>query len=339
MSYTRRYSGVASKTVIINYPKSESGGSISETVNIPVEVNIHVDTNPFDRSVNGCNASVNTLTGAVIAAKTAQIASISSNAQKVASAVIQGFFKNIRFEISSQITELIQKIESYLVHLHELSKQLKGIQAEMERDYKRTASHYVKIFDDLNKELSNRIYAIDQPAFSFKQNIDRQQKRITGNDMVSAIAVTGAEGGNLQARISASITKKRAFDAINQANVFLIKQKRLQKTIDQSMLDESAETTRFAPVCFMETCNENSQIGKSVFQPEFLPEMRRNSLIDNFQDKQWKGVSMGVREKIGQYFNIAVDSAYTSSDAHANRVRGMVMKLADFNSVKSINNI
>src|SRR6202012_3821859 len=56
MSYSRQYSevvsGTGTETVHVSYPASQSGGTVSKTVtvrvDIPVHVNIQVDTNPFD---------------------------------------------------------------------------------------------------------------------------------------------------------------------------------------------------------------------------------------------------------------------------------------------------
>jgi hypothetical protein len=322
----------------VSYPASQNGGttSYSGTAYEDVNVNIDVDTNPFDRSVAGCNSSVNLLTGAVVATEAAQIASIDSNAKKVAGTVIEGFFKNIRFEISAQITELTQKIDAYLMHLHELSKQLVAQKAKMEVDYNRTANRYGKIFEDLNNELSNRIFELDKPAFSFKQLADSHSQRTTDNDLVSAVAITGAESGDLQARISASITKKRAFDAITQANIFLTKQKRLQRTINQSMLNENTDATKFSPVCFLETRNENSQIGKSLYQPDYLPKMQANNVIEDFQTKRWTAVSKESQENIGRYFNTELSNAYATANPHTNRVKDTIMKIFDLSSIKSV---
>jgi hypothetical protein len=301
-----------------------------------VDVNIDVDTNLFDRSVANCNTNVNMLTGAVVATEAAQIASINSNARKVAKTIIDGFFKDIRFEISAQITELSQKIDAYLMHLHELSKQLLDKKAQMESDYNRTAARYGKIFDDLNHELLNRIFELDRPTFTFKQLADSHAQRTTDNDLVGTIAVTGAENGNLQSRISASITKKRALDAISQANIFLTAQKRLQQTINQSMMNDSVEATRFAPVCFIETQNEKNQIDKSVYQSDYLPEMPTSDIIDDFQAQQWITVSKDDQEKIGSYFNAEMSTAYSAADNHTNRVRDMIVKIFDFNSIKNV---
>jgi hypothetical protein len=340
MSYSRSYHQriAIHYSGSVSYPASQNGGTArySGTEYEDVTVNIDVDTNPFDRSVDSCNKSVNLLTGAVVATETAQITSIDANAKKVAGTIIEGFFKNIRFEISAQITELTQKIDAYLMHLHEVTKQLVAKKAQMETDYNRTANRYGKIFEDLNNELSNRIYELDKPAFVFKQNSDNHARRTTDNDLVSAVAVTGAESGDLQARISASITKKRAFDAINQANIFLTKQKRLQRTINQSMLNENTDATKFSPVCFLETRNENSQIGKSLYQSDYLPQMQANHVIEDFQTKTWTPVSKESQEKIGLYFNTELSNAYSTADPHTNRVKDTIMKIFDLSSIQSV---
>jgi hypothetical protein len=340
MSYSRKYREriAVHYSGSVSYPASQNGGttSYSGTAYEDVDVNINVDTNPFDRSVAGCNNSVTLLTGAVVATEAAQIGSIKSNAKKVAGTIIEGFFKNIRFEISAQITELTQKIDAYLMHLHELSKQLVAKKEKMEVDYNRTASRYSKTFEDLNNELSNRIFELDRPAFSFKQLADSHAQRTSNNDLVSAIAVTGAESGDLQARISVSVTKKRALDTICQANIFLTTQKRLQSTINQSMLNENTDATKFSPVCFLETRNENSQIGKSLYQPDYLPKMQANNVIEDFQTKQWTAVSKENQENIGRYFNTELSNAYATADPHATRVKDTIMKIFDLSLTKSV---
>jgi hypothetical protein len=301
-----------------------------------VHINIDVDDEPFNKSVAGVNNTVNLLTGAVVATEAAQVASINHNARKVGDTIVEGFFKTLRSEISQQIMELSQRISADLIHLRELAKQCVSKQKQMETDYNRISSRYLKIFDDLDNELENRIYALNKPAFVFKNNSDEQAVRSSGNDLVSTVAVFGGEGGELQARISASVVKKRAFDTINQANVYLLKQKKLENTITQSMLEESIASQRFAPVCFVETQNEKEQIEKNVYQSDFLPQMRATELIDGFKSQNWDSVSPNSKENIQRYFNSEASIVYSDGDAHANRVRETIAKLSDFNSIRSI---
>ncbi|MDR0542155.1 MAG: hypothetical protein LBH19_08060, partial [Dysgonamonadaceae bacterium] len=294
------------------------------------------DTVPFDRSVAGVNNTVNVLTGAVVATEAAQIASIDSNAKKVGSTIVEGFFKTIRSEISQQIAELSSKLDSTLMSLRNNAKQCIGKQKQMQEDYNRISSRYLKIFDDLNNELENRIFELDKPAFVFKRESDKHTSRTLDSDLVSTVAVFGAEGGDLQAKISASIAKKRALDTIGKANTFLVKQKRLNDTINQTVLNESIAAVRYSPVCYIETANEKSQIGKNLYQSDFLPKMQANELIDNFKSQNWGGVSQESTVQIGRYFNAEVNNRYSSADTHTNRIRENIVKLLNFNQIKSI---
>jgi hypothetical protein len=340
MSYTRKYHEVVSRTVSVNYsyPASEHGGSGSKsvTVDIPVDVNINVDTVPFEQSVNNCKGSVDLLTGAVVATEAAQIASIDSNAKKVGKTIVDGFFKTIRSEISQQIMELTTKLDATLMYLHELGKRCVSKQEQMHDDYNRIADRYIKIFGDLNNELGNRIYALDEPAFTFKRESDEHSFRALGSDLASTVSIFGKEGGELQARISASVAKKRALDTIGKTNTFLVKQKQLKDTINQSMLKESMSAIQYSPVCFIETQNEKSQIAKDVYQADFLPKMQANALIADFQSRNWGGVSAESKTQIGRYFNAEVNNRYNSADFHTDRIRENITKMLNFNQIKSV---
>ena len=89
----------------VSYPASKSGGTVgySGVVHEDVEVNVDVDTEPFDKSVDNCNQHVNLLTGAVVVAEAEQTKSIKDNAIKVGNAIIGGFFKTVQSEISQSL--------------------------------------------------------------------------------------------------------------------------------------------------------------------------------------------------------------------------------------------
>jgi len=116
MSYTRTYnktiSEKISKRLSVSYSKDNNGnlsrieveidnkrhtfsGGGSKTIDInaeiPVTIDIEVDTRPFDQSVDHCNSNVNLLTGAVVATEAAQVASIHENSEKVAGTIVNGF--------------------------------------------------------------------------------------------------------------------------------------------------------------------------------------------------------------------------------------------------------
>ena len=320
----------------VSYPASQNGGSVSYSGTEYVYINIDVDDDPFNDSVNTCNNHVTGLTTAVVATESAQIASINSNAKKVGKTIVDGFFKTIRSEISQQIMELSTKLDATLMHLRELGKRCVEKQTQMQNDYNRIAERYIKVFDDLNNELENRIFALDEPAFTFRRNSDSHSERSLSSDLSNTVSVFGREGGELQARISASVAKKRALDTIGKANTFLVKQKRLETTINQSMLKESVNAVQYSPICFIETQNEKSQINKNVYQPDCFSKIQANQLVSDFQMQNWSSFNSENANQIGRYFNAEVNQKYSAGDTHTNRVRENIVKMLNFNQIKSV---
>ncbi len=351
MSYSRKYHETitvrGSKTVNVHIPASQSSSSKTVTIeyeeNVPVDVNIHVDTDPFDNSVEHCNTNVNFLTGAVVATETAQIASIDKNSKKVANTVINGFFDYIRSEISQQIAELTQNIDAQLMHLKELSKAVIEKKKQMEGDFTRISGRYIKTFDDLNNELSNRVYELDKPAFVFKKETDNQEIRTSCNDMVSTVTIFGKESGELQSKIAASLTKKRALDTLNKAKIFLWQQKKLNNTIQQSMISENIENSVFSLVSFIETQIEKTQFEKNIFTPDFISAFKdnkkKNELIEKFSDlsNTWKNIPKDYYDNLKIYFNTEINNTYTTSEQNSVRVKEMIQKIANLDSIKVIN--
>ena len=359
MSYTRKYRETVFKNVTVEYDNpyavQNSDGSISQgavhfnipgygsfnaypghsgsqtvTVDIPVDVNIHVDTDPFEQSVVTCNGTIQTLTGAVVATETAQIASIDTNAKKVAGTIVKGFFNLIRSELSQQTVELTKKIEAHVLHLRELTKACKEKEKQMEADYNRISGRYMKIFNDLNNELENRIFELNKPAFVFNNNSDRHAERLTNNDMVNTVAVFGREGGELQGQISVSIAKKRAMDTIYRANRFLLKQKKTASTISQSMINENRAAMKYFPVCFIETKNDSSQISRMIYQPDGMPKAKSNIMAELFQHRTPSATKDSI-SNIQHYFYSEVNKAYSANTPHDNRVKEMIVRIFDAN--------
>lgn len=346
MSYTRTYREriAVHYSGSISYPASQNGGtkSYSGTAYEDVNVSIEVNTEPFDDSVEHCNTNVNLLTGAVVAAEAAQINSIDKNAKKVGKTIVDGFFSYIRSEISQQIAELTQGIDSQLMHLKELSKAVIDKKRQMEGDFLRISSRYIKTFDDLNNELSNRIFELDKPTFVFKKELDNQSIRTTNNDLVNTVAIFGKEGSELQSKISASIAKKRALDTLNKAKVFLWQQRKLNNTIQQSMMNESTESSQYSPVCFVETKADKNQITKGLHAPSFVSALQenqtKNELIEQFAEStnSWCTITKDFTDNLKLYFNSELNKSYTTADQHSVRVKEMIQKIANLGSIQTI---
>lgn len=309
---------------------------------IPVEVEINVDTVPFDHEVYGINNNIDILTGAVVSSEQAQVESIHENSEKVGSTIVNGFFSYIRSEISQQISELTQSIDSQLMHLKELSIALVNKKKQMFNDFERISSRYIKIFDELNSELSNRIYELDKPTFLFKKETDKQAERSVKNDLVNTTTVFGIENSDLHTRISTSIAKKRAHDTLFKARKFLSEQNVLNKTIHSSMINENHAGFKFAPICFVETQNSINQYDKTLYSEDYinyLNEKQANDyLIYQFSSKSvsWKPIDGELNDSIKMFFNSELSKSYDAIDSHSLRVKDMILKMINNNTINVI---
>lgn len=341
MSYSRSFT----KTIAmhysgtVNYPASQNGGSVSYsgTVYEDVHVNVEVDTTAFDYSVDECNNTVGVLTGSVVATEAAQTASIRSNAIQVGDTIINGFFKTVRSEISQQIMELKNRIDATLLHLNALAKRCVEKQQQMEQDYHRLTGQYMKIFNDLNSELKTRIYELDKPAFLFKQESDKSSYRTLNSDMVSTVAVSGAENNRLEAMISASVAKKSALRTIGVVNTFLEKQRRTDNILHNSVRNENTDAVYYIPVCYVETNGSDNRIDRKVYQPDRVGADKNKILLDSFMNMEgWKNFSGDEAEQVKLHFNSELSRRYNTADAHETRVRDCMTRMFNNNNIQML---
>lgn len=335
MSYTRRFNKriAVHYSGTVSYPPSQSGGtkSFSGTAYEDVTININVDTDDFDYSIGECNEKVDGLTGAVVATETAQVVAINNNAKKIGKTIIDGFFKTVQSEISQQVMELSVNIDSLLIHLKELSKRCLEKQKQMEVDYNRISQRYLKIFEDLNKELENRIYELDKPAFTVKRISDKNTSRITGDTSFGTVAVSGMENSILEARIGASIVKRNALSAINKATKFLDCQKETDAVIANNILPGNSSGTYYSPVCYVETHSENEIIDREIYATESVAPGYIERLKKNIDYTTLENCDKEKMEKINRDFNNEVSKHFNTSDAHSNRVRDYITQLFNNN--------
>jgi len=337
MSYTRSYREVVSTSETFSYPASQNGGSKTVHVSIPVNISIHVDTTPFDRSVHQCGSNVDLLTAAVVATESAEVLSKKRNANKIADSIIDGFFGYIRSDISQQISELSTQIDAQIIHLKELMQACISKKKQMEDDYYRISNRYGKIFEDLNAEIKNRIYELDKQTFVFKTEIDSQKIRSSENDLVNIVAIAGVEGNELSSKISVSVIKKRALNALMGAKKFISQQHSLNYRVETCMLNDNKSCIYYSPVCFRETKDQDIKIAKDVFMTQDM-KSAKNILSDKFvaDNVLWHPIREDDLSKINMFLNLEFANKQFKNDKHSERVKNNYQKLTQslkFNSI------
>lgn len=323
MGYRRSFQ----KTIRVDYdyPATEHGGSGSTYETIYVDV--YVDTDPFDSSIEDMKREVDTLTGSVIATEGAQVASIHENSRKIGNTIISGFFKTVRSDISQQIAELKIKSEALLVQLNELAKRTHDKKRQMEVDYQRISSRYAKIFEELNHELENRIHSIDEPVFTFTRKTDEIGS--TSQKMVAVPSVTAGENARLHSMITSALAKRQALETISKAHRFLEAQYKTDRHIKHCLMPGGENSGIVAPYCFMESVSSPGVVDAKIYPSIPLKNVDSSSLlklsknVDTSRDN-----SKETMERIEPFFNSEVATIFTSdNEQHDQRVATLTKQL------------
>lgn len=333
-TFRRRVAVHYSGSETISYPPSQNGGTktvyYSGTAYEDVDVDVHVNTTPFDASVANCNNHVSNLTYSVGAMNAAQCLAIANNANKVSKTIIDGFFQTIRTDLSTQKAELEQKVETRLLLLRQQAATLQDIQKKMGDDYARTTARYQKLFADLNNELSIRIHEIDQPVFNFVNQVDEQSDRMLHTDMIQTAVTVSKENNQLQAQIGAATVKRHALEAMGQIKSFLTSKAISERTLKEACTDGNGNDGYLIPVCYMKTESENNAIEKQCVLPDYYESKNptiKDELCDRFENMELGSKDENYNDQLKSYVQSEINNNITSNDEHSARVRELINKM------------
>jgi hypothetical protein len=318
----------------MHYPASESGGSMSETVriDIPVNIEIDVDTRAFDNSVAVCQHSADLLTGSVVATESANILSIRQCAKNVSKTVVGGFFSLISSELSQQITQHKVRCEALVLKLRDLTSACLGKRTQMEKDYHRISSRYSAIFEDLDNELSHRIRAVDQRAFALDSVLAEQTARPFDTTILTTAAVAGPEDNKGRVAILISGVRQRALTLLASARTFLLGDRQLFRSL-QSILssDGPAESKlRSLPVLYMQSDSPQGSASENLITAQSLDSpSTRDQILQCFRapSSHWVPMDERTHSAIGVFLAKQVSERIPGSDPNQTRVAANVMRL------------
>ena len=270
MSYSKSYSGSVPYSGTVHYSASygpsEHGGTVSGSVGysgfVPVTVNLYVDTNPFDNSVNNCSKSVRNLNGAVIAMNSAQVASITRSANDVSGHIITGFFNMIGSELSQNMAALFAKFKSVFELLVTKSSTLEKQQLIMQDDYLRVSERYNQIFRNLDEELEKRIVALDKNVFEISKKVQGEQLHSETSKKVAQFLIGVNEDEIVQQQLIIANAKDKVQQAMDGLAQNIIQGAAYSKKVDSIVSDVNCNSGQktFIPVIYTESSNLNSDI-------------------------------------------------------------------------------
>lgn len=237
----------------------------------PVSVYLDVQDAPYNQSVARCGGHVNNLRNSVIACNLAEVAAKETSATKIGKHISSGFLNYIAVNLDIQNMEEFSNLEALASELHMQSDALLDKKNVMTSDYEILTTRYSSVFQNLDKELANRIRLLLEPCFKFVQSSQKEQCRNATSSLLAMALVGQKEQSNLQAKLCATRMKQRASELIKSAKNYLLGQKKLEADIEQTLTPEKQSGTRSLPVIFFEIAAEK---GGRLMQVIMNPETR-----------------------------------------------------------------
>ena len=299
-----------------------------------------VDTAPMAKEIDSVSGHIKGTTTAVVAMQTAVVAAEKDAADHICSNVNRGFYSLIHSQISQKIALLHSQVDSHLMKLNQLSKQLKGIQSRMERDYRMISARYAKLFNGLNKNLYQRVYELDKPTIDFSQKEVNTISNRTVH-LTATIPVSQLESLVTSQKILASNIKFRGNKVIESMTNFLTdmnKQKIItgQILLSSKLDDNHQEAQIMTPIIISEMIYDKSNTTQTqiTLNKDQLGQHTCQNIINNINnitsEITWEDNSEVKSEISSEFLRLNHESSASE------RVKGMTMKLFKAGSIQTI---
>lgn len=125
-----------------------------------------VDTDPMAREIQGVNRSVSAVGAAVTAMQVAVIASEHKAANDICASIDSGFYMLMRSRLSQRIAQFASIMNSRTGSMMETASAIDRTHQQMQGDFNRIKSRYIKVFDSLDRNLESRVRELDRPAMN-----------------------------------------------------------------------------------------------------------------------------------------------------------------------------
>lgn len=297
-----------------------------------------LDTTPMAQEIGSVSNHVKATTTAVAVMQEAVVKAEKNAAEHVCDNVNKGFHTLMLSQISQKRAKCQSDVGSLLMLLNQQQKELLAIKGRMERDYNMLSDRYLKLFNELNSNLKQRIFELDRPVINFAvRDIEKVSNRT--KYLTATVPVTQLESLSISQKILASNVKYRGLNVIDSMTRFLGGMQEQKKLTDRILLNSNKnieDSTLLIPIIISETNydksdNRNIEITVSNRilgrQSETI---LKNTVMPNVKNLQWqKGTS--INKDIQSEF-----SKLLSSSSISQRVKDLMNNLFVTNNYQNI---
>lgn len=297
-----------------------------------------VNTTPMAQEIDSVSRHINLTTAAVVGMKAAVISAEEEATTQVCNNVNRGFYALIHSQISQKIAKLQSEVDSHLMKLNQHSKQLNGIKSRMQRDYGMLSSRYTKLFNGLNKNLENRVFALDKPTIDFAvKEISAVSNRT--KQLSAIVPVSQLESLTASQKMVASSLKSRGMRVLSSMHDFLGDMKAQEIITHRILLPERCNAEMqpiMVPVIIRETNNSRNDKHIDIYVNNTnLPQRAQDSIKNcvNNQKLEWTEPKSGSQNELRSEFSKCISKSDSSQ-----RVKDMIERLFSQSSFQTIKN-
>ncbi len=296
-----------------------------------------IDTNPMANEMRSVSRNIQGTTAAIVGMKAAVIKAEQNAADHVCRNVNKGFYTLIHSQISQKIAKLQSEVDSHIMKLNQLRKQLLSIKERMERDYGMISQRYIKLFNGLNKNLEQRVYELDKPIMEFAMKdintISNRKKHMT-----ATVPTSQKESLSISQKILTSNMKFQGMRVIDSMSRFLMDMKKQDELTQKILLNTSSlekDACLMVPVIISESrYDKYGNTRLDVIPPS-------EGLSGKAQESICSAISMVAMKFDWQEESLSNEiksefSKYLSSSSAPQRVKDMANKLFSSNNVQTI---
>ena len=338
MSYRKSYhtSISLSGSETVSYPASEHGGTTTAywQHTEPIAIDITVDTEPFDSSVQSCNGHVLALGAAVGVMNTAQCAAIQQGATQVSASLQKGFFGTIRTELGAQMADLKNQFEAKLGLMVQQAKSSKAGLERMQRDFQRIVSRYQELFRNLDEECHHRVLELDRPSFRLADAVVGTLLTQTRLSLAATSLTISREVGETQALLVVSRIRRKALGMLESAKFHLVQERAAGRSLQEVVLPQPIDARKALrlPILVMVAESEGGPAVTTVKGPEGFAKSAADAVKagvtrDPENSGSWKWTTMppAARARLQREYMMCVDKRFGAAASEADQRTATLM--------------
>ena len=341
MSYSKHYSTKVhySGSVSYTYPASERGGHGVAHYDgyVPVDIDVEVDTDPFDRSVRDASGALGVVAGALSAAEAAQVEAIRRSAKQISQTAIRGFYRTLTSELSAQASEFGSSMKSTVGLLMEQGQQVEQVHSQMESDYHAIKARYTRLFSGLDRELSQRVHELDRSAFELSERAMQGVITRPYEESAAKILVHTRDTSTTPLKLMCARAKAYASHALKTLGQMCGYITGYSDAVQNVMCPKGEKGYVYAPVVYsFQTDMANMQQRIVVHKPQMInnDQVTRHVIaqVANSNQAHWQRPSPKDQEALDRYFlqcleEYTVNESGKRDAAYHERVCKQIMSL------------